>query len=73
MMTGEMKHEPEISSQKPTRLRWMGNLSLKHKLMAIIMLTCVSVLFLAGLILVSVGMGGWLAAVTVVSMASMET
>ncbi len=45
---GEMNHLPEISSHKPVTLAWMRDLSLRHKLMAIIMLTCVSALFLAG-------------------------
>ncbi len=45
---GEVKQETEIGSQKPIKLAWMSNLSLKHKLIAITMLTCVSALFLAG-------------------------
>ncbi|MBN1359419.1 MAG: GAF domain-containing protein [Sedimentisphaerales bacterium] len=44
----EMSHHPEISSHKPVTRAWMRDLSLRHKLVAIIMLTCVSALFLAG-------------------------
>jgi signal transduction histidine kinase/HAMP domain-containing protein len=47
---GDMTHEPQIDSRKPALLGWMRGLSLKHKLMAIIMLTCVSALFLAGVV-----------------------
>ncbi len=46
----EMKHRAEINSQRPITLGWMRDLSLKHKLVAIIMLTCVSALVLAGVV-----------------------
>lgn len=45
-----MKHKPQISSHRAVTPGWMRNLSLRHKLMAIIMLTCIGALFLAGAI-----------------------
>ena len=44
----EIKHPPQTSKQATAGLAWMRDLSLRYKLMAIVMLTCVSALLLAG-------------------------
>ena len=50
MMTREMKHPINSHNRMPALASWMRNVSLKHKLIAAIMLTCMSALFLAGTI-----------------------
>jgi signal transduction histidine kinase/methyl-accepting chemotaxis protein len=50
MMTSEMGHEPTRDRLRTATTSWMRNVALKHKLIAAIMLTCVSALLLTGII-----------------------
>jgi len=47
-MTKKQKHNPETSKTKAALASWMRDVSLKHKLIAAFMLTCMSALLLAG-------------------------
>lgn len=49
-MTKETKQNPRNRKLKDAAAAWMRDVSLKHKLMAAFMLTCLSALFLAGII-----------------------